>query len=119
MANRALPVIGLHQFPNVPIRFQFDSFTKPDGTVVHGDINTSLTGDPTAGQFTSAFFPIMTFAPPPGRRRRSRTACGRTGARRSGADAVGGTDVVFAIKRFDLRTPGREWADEVEDITKA
>ncbi|KAB1986802.1 PTS transporter subunit EIIC [Streptomyces triticiradicis] len=64
LANRALLVIGLHQFLNVPIWFQFGSFTKPDGTVVHGDINMFLAGDPNAGQFLTGFFPIMMFALP-------------------------------------------------------
>ncbi|MEU3484159.1 PTS transporter subunit EIIC [Streptomyces massasporeus] len=64
VANRALLVVGLHQFLNVPIWFQFGSYTKPDGTVVHGDINMFLAGDPDAGQFTSGFFPIMMFALP-------------------------------------------------------
>ncbi|MGW0813745.1 PTS transporter subunit EIIC [Streptomyces viridiviolaceus] len=64
LTNRALLVIGLHQFLNVPIWFQFGSYTKPDGTVVHGDINMFLQGDPDAGQFTSGFFPIMMFALP-------------------------------------------------------
>ncbi|MEU6894249.1 PTS transporter subunit EIIC [Streptomyces sp. NPDC046557] len=64
VANRALLVIGLHQFLNVPVWFQFGSFTKPDGQVVHGDINMFLAGDPHAGQFLSGFFPIMMFALP-------------------------------------------------------
>lgn len=64
VANRALLVIGLHQFLNVPIWFQFGSYTKPDDSVVHGDINMFLAGDPNAGQFTSGFFPIMMFALP-------------------------------------------------------
>ncbi|MEV6652323.1 PTS transporter subunit EIIC [Streptomyces sp. NPDC051219] len=64
LANRALLVIGLHQFLNVPIWFQFGEYTEPDGTVVHGDINRFLAGDPTAGQFTTGFFPIMMFALP-------------------------------------------------------
>ncbi|MFK0017815.1 PTS transporter subunit EIIC [Streptomyces sp. NPDC090798] len=64
VANRALLVIGLHQFLNVPVWFQFGSYTTPDGTVVHGDINMFLAGDPNAGQFTSGFFPIMMFALP-------------------------------------------------------
>ncbi|MFF4258960.1 PTS transporter subunit EIIC [Streptomyces sp. NPDC001663] len=64
VTNRALLVFGLHQFLNVPIWFQFGSYTKPDGTVVHGDINMFLAGDPNAGQFTSGFFPIMMFALP-------------------------------------------------------
>ncbi|MEV5321123.1 PTS transporter subunit EIIC [Streptomyces sp. NPDC052687] len=64
VANRALLVIGLHQFLNVPIWFQFGTYTRPDGTEVHGDINMFLAGDPDAGQFTSGFFPIMMFALP-------------------------------------------------------
>ncbi|TDU77983.1 PTS transporter subunit EIIC [Streptomyces sp. KS 21] len=64
VANRALLVIGLHQFLNVPVWFQFGSYTKPDGTTVHGDINMFLAGDPNAGQFLSGFFPIMMFALP-------------------------------------------------------
>ncbi|WP_411102144.1 PTS transporter subunit EIIC [Streptomyces sp. cmx-4-9] len=64
VANRALLVVGLHQFLNVPVWFQFGSFTKPDGTVVHGDIPMFLAGDPQAGQFLSGFFPIMMFALP-------------------------------------------------------
>ncbi|MFD3940597.1 PTS transporter subunit EIIC [Streptomyces sp. NPDC058611] len=64
IANRALLVIGLHQFLNVPVWFQFGSFTKPDGQVVHGDIPMFLAGDPNAGQFLSGFFPIMMFALP-------------------------------------------------------
>ncbi|MGW1063524.1 PTS transporter subunit EIIC [Streptomyces aureus] len=64
LANRALLVIGLHQFLNVPIWFQFGSYTTPDGKVVHGDINMFLNGDPNAGQFLTGFFPIMMFALP-------------------------------------------------------
>ncbi|MFD5589390.1 PTS transporter subunit EIIC [Streptomyces sp. NPDC058733] len=64
VANRALLVIGLHQFLNVPIWFQFGTYTPPGGKPVHGDINMFLAGDPNAGQFTSGFFPIMMFALP-------------------------------------------------------
>ncbi|AWZ08320.1 MULTISPECIES: PTS transporter subunit EIIC [unclassified Streptomyces] len=64
IANRALLVIGLHQFLNVPVWFQFGSYTKPDGQTVHGDIPMFLAGDPNAGQFLSGFFPIMMFALP-------------------------------------------------------
>ncbi|MER5772282.1 PTS transporter subunit EIIC [Streptomyces sp. NPDC001985] len=64
VTNRALLVIGLHQFLNVPIWFQLGSYTEPDGTVVHGDITMFLAGDPNAGQFTTGFFPIMMFALP-------------------------------------------------------
>ncbi|UUU41823.1 PTS transporter subunit EIIC [Streptomyces sp. NBC_00162] len=64
VANRALLVIGLHQFLNVPVWFQFGSYTNQDGQVVHGDIPMFLAGDPNAGQFLSGFFPIMMFALP-------------------------------------------------------
>ncbi|MGP3686331.1 PTS transporter subunit EIIC [Streptomyces sp. IBSNAI002] len=64
VANRALLVIGLHQFLNVPIWFQFGSYTTPEGETVHGDINMFLNGDPNAGLFLSGFFPIMMFALP-------------------------------------------------------
>ncbi|WP_327252945.1 PTS transporter subunit EIIC [Streptomyces sp. NBC_01244] len=64
IANRALLVIGLHQFLNVPVWFQFGSYTKPDGSTVHGDIPMFLAGDPNAGQFLTGFFPIMMFALP-------------------------------------------------------
>ncbi|MFB0619740.1 PTS transporter subunit EIIC [Streptomyces sp. AGS-58] len=64
LANRALLVIGLHQFLNVPVWFQFGTYTPPGGRPVHGDINMFLAGDPHAGQFTTGFFPIMMFALP-------------------------------------------------------
>ncbi|MGW7435833.1 PTS transporter subunit EIIC [Streptomyces sp. NPDC054849] len=64
VANRALLVIGLHQFLNVPVWFQFGSYTTPSGEVVHGDIAMFLNGDPEAGQFMTGFFPIMMFALP-------------------------------------------------------
>ncbi|AUG77436.1 PTS lactose transporter subunit IIC [Kitasatospora sp. MMS16-BH015] len=64
LANRSLLLVGMHQLLNTFLWFQFGSFTKPDGTVVNGDINRFLAGDPTAGQFTSGFFPIMMFALP-------------------------------------------------------
>ncbi|MFD9303053.1 PTS transporter subunit EIIC [Streptomyces sp. NPDC060048] len=64
VANRALLVIGLHQFLNVPMWFQFGSYTTPTGKTVHGDINMFLEGDPNAGLFLTGFFPIMMFALP-------------------------------------------------------
>jgi PTS system N-acetylglucosamine-specific IIC component len=64
VANRALLTIGLHQFLNTFVWFQFGDFTKSDGTVVHGDIPRFLAGDHTAGQFQTGFFPIMMFALP-------------------------------------------------------
>ncbi|MGW3682289.1 PTS transporter subunit EIIC [Streptomyces prasinus] len=200
VANRALLVVGLHQFLNVPVWFQFGSFTKPDGSVVHGDINMFLAGDPEAGQFLSGFFPIMMFALPaaalaithcakPARRKEvgglmlsvaltsfvtgitepleysflfvapalyvvhavltgvSMAVTWGLGVHDGFSFSAGLIDYVinwnlatrpwaivpiglcfavvyyvvfrFAITRFDLRTPGREAEEEVEDTTKA
>ncbi|MEV7288025.1 PTS transporter subunit EIIC [Streptomyces sp. NPDC093252] len=94
VANRALLVIGLHQFLNVPIWFQFGSYTKPDGTVVHGDINMFLAGDPGAGQFTTGFFPIMMFALPAAALAITHTA--RAGRRKE----VGGLMLSVALTSF-------------------
>ncbi|WP_037576009.1 PTS transporter subunit EIIC [Phaeacidiphilus oryzae] len=63
VANRALLTIGMHQFLNTFLWFQFGSFTK-GGVTYNGDITRFLHGDPTAGQFQSGFFPIMMFALP-------------------------------------------------------
>ncbi|KUN82639.1 PTS transporter subunit EIIC [Streptomyces griseoruber] len=94
IANRALLVIGLHQFLNVPIWFQFGSYTTPDGTVVHGDINMFLAGDPDAGQFTSGFFPIMMFALPAAAL--AMTHCARPDRRKE----VGGLMLSVALTSF-------------------
>ncbi|MBA2949706.1 PTS transporter subunit EIIC [Streptomyces himalayensis] len=200
VANRALLVFGLHQFLNTFVWFQFGQYTKPDGTVVHGDINRFLAGDPTAGQFQTGFFPIMMFALPaaalaiyhcakPHRRKDvggmmlsvaltsfvtgitepieysflfiapvlyvihafltgvSMAVSWGLGAKDGFSFSAGLIDYVinwslatkpwllliigagfavlyyaifrFAITRFDLKTPGREPEEEVEDITKA
>ncbi|MER6399150.1 MULTISPECIES: PTS transporter subunit EIIC [unclassified Kitasatospora] len=64
LVNRGLLPVGMHQFVNSYAWFQTGDFTKPDGTVVHGDLTRFFAGDPTAGQFMSGFFPIMMFALP-------------------------------------------------------
>ncbi|MFG2385004.1 PTS transporter subunit EIIC [Streptomyces avermitilis] len=94
VANRTLLVVGLHQFLNVPIWFQFGSYTKPDGQVVHGDINMFLAGDPSAGQFTSGFFPIMMFALPAAAL--AITHCARPNRRKE----VGGLMLSVALTSF-------------------
>jgi PTS system N-acetylglucosamine-specific IIC component len=94
VANRALLVIGLHQFLNVPVWFQFGTYVTPDGTEVHGDINMFLNGDPHAGQFTSGFFPIMMFALPAAAL--AITHCARPGRRRE----VGGLMLSVALTSF-------------------
>lgn len=94
VANRALLTVGLHQFLNVFVWFQFGSFTTPDGTVVHGDITRFLEGDPTAGQFTSGFFPIMMFALPAAAL--AITHCARPSRRKE----VGGLMLSVALTSF-------------------
>ncbi|WAX79797.1 PTS transporter subunit EIIC [Streptomyces sp. KMM 9044] len=94
VANRALLVVGLHQFLNVPVWFQFGSYTKPDGSVVHGDINMFLAGDPDAGQFLSGFFPIMMFALPAAAL--AITHCARPARRKE----VGGLMLSVALTSF-------------------
>ncbi|MGW1834902.1 PTS transporter subunit EIIC [Streptomyces sp. BBFR2] len=59
VANRALIPVGMHHLLNSFPWFQAGDF---DGK--HGDIARFLAGDPTAGQFTTGFFPIMMFALP-------------------------------------------------------
>ncbi|EDX25579.1 phosphotransferase system IIC component [Streptomyces sp. Mg1] len=94
VANRALLVIGLHQFLNVPVWFQFGSYTKPDGQVVHGDIPMFLAGDPNAGLFLSGFFPDHDVRP--ARRGAGHHPLREAGAAQGGGgpDAVGGPDLV-------------------------
>ncbi|MBG0854911.1 PTS transporter subunit EIIC [Streptomyces spinoverrucosus] len=94
IANRALLVVGLHQFLNVPLWFQFGTYTEPDGTVVHGDVNMFLAGDPNAGQFTTGFFPIMMFALPAAAL--AMTHCARPERRKE----VGGLMLSVALTSF-------------------
>ncbi|MFJ9377818.1 PTS transporter subunit EIIC [Streptomyces sp. NPDC101455] len=64
LINRGLIPVGMHQFVNSVAWFQIGDFTKPDGTVVHGDLTRFFAHDPTAGQFMAGFFPIMMFGLP-------------------------------------------------------
>lgn len=64
VANRLLIPIGMHQFLNTFFWFQAGEYTKPEGTVVIGDLTRFFAGDPAAGQFMSGFFPIMMFGLP-------------------------------------------------------
>ncbi|MCX2971465.1 PTS transporter subunit EIIC [Streptomyces sp. TRM70308] len=64
LINRGLIPVGMHQFVNTVSWFQIGEYTTPDGTVVQGDLNRFLAGDPSAGMFMSGFFPIMMFGLP-------------------------------------------------------
>ena len=62
--NRLLIPFGLHHVLNSVPWFQLGSYTKPDGTTVHGDIARFLAGDKSAGMFMTGFFPVMMFGLP-------------------------------------------------------
>ncbi len=62
--NRLLIPTGLHHVINTVVWFDFGTFTDAAGTVVKGEINRFLKGDPTAGPFLAGFFPIMMFGLP-------------------------------------------------------
>lgn len=62
--NRLLLPFGLHHLLNAFPWFQFGEYTNSAGDIVNGDIPRFLAGDPTAGLFTTGFFPIMMFALP-------------------------------------------------------
>lgn len=63
-ANRMLIPVGLHHILNSFIWFLYGSFTKPDGTVVTGELPRFTAGDPTGGLLTSGFYPILMFGLP-------------------------------------------------------
>jgi PTS system N-acetylglucosamine-specific IIC component len=63
-ANRMLIPIGLHHILNSYIWFLYGSFTKPDGTVVTGELPRFTAGDPTGGHLTAGFYPILMFGLP-------------------------------------------------------
>jgi N-acetylglucosamine PTS system EIICBA or EIICB component len=63
-ANRALIPFGLHHVLNSVPWFQLGSYTKPDGSVVRGEIPRFLAGDKSSGMFMTGFFPVMMFGLP-------------------------------------------------------
>jgi N-acetylglucosamine PTS system EIICBA or EIICB component len=62
--NRLLIPLGLHHIINTLVWFDFGTFKDAAGNVYHGDITRFLHHDPTAGPFTTGFFPIMMFGLP-------------------------------------------------------
>lgn len=93
-ANRLLIPIGMHQFLNTFFWFQAGEFTGADGQTVQGDISRFFAGDPSAGQFTSGFFPIMMFGLPAAAL--AITHCARPERRKE----VGGLMVSVALTSF-------------------
>ena len=63
-ANRMLIPVGLHHILNSYIWFLYGSFTKPDGTIVTGELPRFTAGDPTGGHLTAGFYPILMFGLP-------------------------------------------------------
>ena len=63
-ANRMLIPVGLHHILNSFIWFLYGSYTKPDGTVVTGELPRFTAGDPTGGHLTAGFYPILMFGLP-------------------------------------------------------
>jgi PTS system N-acetylglucosamine-specific IIC component len=62
--NRLLIPIGLHHIVNSYVWFLYGSYTKPDGSVVTGELTRFAAGDPSAGTLTSGFYPILMFGLP-------------------------------------------------------
>lgn len=63
--NRLLIPFGMHHIVNAIVWWNIGSFTKPDGSVVTGDLGRFLnSSDPTAGAFVSGYYPILMFALP-------------------------------------------------------
>ncbi|MFJ2024324.1 PTS transporter subunit EIIC [Streptomyces sp. NPDC087897] len=93
-ANRLLIPIGMHQFLNTFFWFQAGEFTGADGQTVQGDISRFFAQDPSAGQFTSGFFPIMMFGLPAAAL--AITHCARPERRKE----VGGLMVSVALTSF-------------------
>ncbi len=63
-ANRMLIPLGLHHIPNSYVWFLYGDYTKPNGTVVTGELTRFAAGDPTGGHLTSGFYPILMFGLP-------------------------------------------------------
>jgi PTS system N-acetylglucosamine-specific IIC component len=63
VANRLLLVIGMHQLINTYVWYQYGTWHY-QGQIYQGDIPRFLHHDPSAGIFTTGFFPIMMFALP-------------------------------------------------------
>lgn len=59
LLNRLLLPFGLHHVLDQYLWQQTGGFTTQNGQLIQGDLARFLAGDPTAGQFTAGFFPLM------------------------------------------------------------
>jgi len=62
--KRALIPVGLHHVYYPPFLYEFGRFTTEAGQVLRGETARFFAGDPTAGRFMAAEFPLMLFALP-------------------------------------------------------
>lgn len=62
--KRLLIPVGLHHMFYPPFLYQFGEFVTSTGNVIHGESARYFAGDPTAGRFMAAEFPIMLFGLP-------------------------------------------------------
>ncbi len=62
--KRLLIPLGLHHVYYPPFLYQFGEFTTAAGTVLKGETARYFAGDPTAGRFMAAEFPLMLFGLP-------------------------------------------------------
>lgn len=62
--KRLLIPVGLHHVFYPPFLYQFGEFVTSTGEVVRGEASRYFAGDPTAGKFMAADFPMMIFGLP-------------------------------------------------------
>ena len=62
--KRLLIPVGLHHVYYQPFLFEFGEFITEGGKILHGESARYFAGDPTAGKFMAAEFPIMLFGLP-------------------------------------------------------
>lgn len=62
--KRLLIPVGLHHVYYPPFLYEFGEFVTDSGKVLHGETTRYFAGDPTAGRFMAAEFPIMLFGLP-------------------------------------------------------
>ncbi|MTI69828.1 MAG: PTS glucose transporter subunit IIA [Firmicutes bacterium] len=62
--KRLLIPVGLHHVYYPPFLYEFGEFITESGKVLHGETTRYFAGDPSAGRFMAAEFPIMLFGLP-------------------------------------------------------
>lgn len=62
--KRLLIPVGLHHVYYPPFLYEFGEFVTESGKVLHGETTRYFAGDPSAGRFMAAEFPIMLFGLP-------------------------------------------------------